>query len=83
MSENDAAPQIYLTGVVKWFSSEKGFGFISVPNGILDVFVHANQLRKSAIDRCLVEGEKVRFQVAKGPKGSFATNISTIEEPKP
>lgn len=82
MSEN-LQPEILIQGICKWFSSEKGFGFISVPNGILDVFVHANQLRKSGIDRCLVEGEKVKFSVAKGPKGSFATNISIIEEPKP
>lgn len=63
-------------GVVKWFNQEKGFGFIQMPDGALDVFVHANQLRKSGIERSLIEGEKVRFQLGKGPRGAFAMNIS-------
>lgn len=75
-----AAPVIFHTGCCKWFNSEKGFGFISVPGGILDIFVHANQLRKSGINRCLQEGERVKFTIAQGPKGNFAMNISSIED---
>ncbi len=63
-------------GKVKWFNKDKGFGFIQLPGGGLDIFVHANQLRKSGIERELLEGESVRFSTSKGPKGSFAVNIS-------
>lgn len=68
----------FVIGHVKWFSKEKGFGFIRLPGGGLDIFVHANQLRKSGIEHVLQEGEKVKFIVDKGPKGSFATNISRV-----
>jgi CspA family cold shock protein len=68
--------KVFASGKVKFFNAEKGFGFIQMPNGVLDVFVHANQLRKSGIDRCLVENEEVRFVIERGPKGSFAVDIS-------
>lgn len=69
----------YLVGTVKWFNSAKAFGFIELPGGGLDVFVHANQLHKSGIDRALKEGERVKFLTAKGPKGSFAVEITIVE----
>lgn len=65
--------------VVKWFNTTKGFGFLQTPGSGLDVFVHANQLRKSGIVRSLVDGEKVRCCVETGPKGTFATNIALVE----
>jgi cold shock CspA family protein len=37
----------FVSGIVKWFSKAKGFGFIQLPGGGLDIFVHANQLKKS------------------------------------
>ncbi len=64
-----------ISGTVKFFNIEKGFGFLQVPGTSTDVFVHANQLRKSGIDKSLVQGEKVRFCVESGPKGNFATKI--------
>lgn len=67
----------FVTGVVKWFDPTKGWGFITLPGGGVDVFVHANQLRKSGI-QAVTEGDKVRFMTAKGTKGAFATNISII-----
>ncbi len=67
-----------LEGKVKWYNKEKGFGFIQMPNGALDVFIHANQLRKSGLDFALEEGEKVKFRMNKGDKGPFATNISKV-----
>lgn len=70
----------YVSGKVKWYSSEKGYGFIQLPGGGVDIFVHANQLHKSGITRPLLEGEKVRFVTAKGPKGSFATDVSLVSE---
>ena len=62
-------------GSTKWYNKEKGYGFIQLPGGGLDVFVHANQLRRSGIENGLNEGDKVTFTVDKGPKGKFATNI--------
>ena len=70
----------YVVGKTKWFDNKKAFGFIELPGGGLDVFVHANQLRKSGITRVLKEGETVRFRTSKGPKGCFATDISIVEE---
>lgn len=69
-----------VSGLVKWFDEDKGYGFISLPGGGVDIFVHANQLRKSGINRALAEGEKVRFSTGKGPKGSFATDIKLISD---
>ena len=61
------------TGTVKWFSAEKGFGFIA-REGEQDVFVHF-----SAIDmpgyKSLEEGQTVEFEVTKGPKGLQAQNV--------
>lgn len=68
----------FVTGRCKWFNIDKGFGFIQLPGGALDVFIHANQLRKSGIDRCLTEGEEVKFTIERGPKGNFATNIVLV-----
>ena len=65
------------TGTVKWFNSEKGFGFISQDDGGPDVFVHF-----SAIDgggyRNLDEGQKVEFEVTQGPKGLQAGNVQRV-----
>ncbi len=62
-------------GTVKWFSEEKGYGFISPDDGSADVFVHY-----SAIDgdgfRSLDEGEKVSYEVTEGRKGLQAANVS-------
>jgi len=69
----------HIQGRVKWFNTQKAFGFIELPGGGLDVFVHANQLRRSGIDRVLREGETVKFRTSKGPKGSFAVDISIVE----
>jgi CspA family cold shock protein len=68
-----------VTGVCKWFDPAKGWGFITLPGGGVDVFVHINQLRKSGIDLPLNEGDKVRFTTSKGSKGAFATNISLVK----
>jgi len=71
--------EVFVTGQVKWFDTAKGFGFLQIPGGGLDIFCHANQLRKSGFLKCLVEGDKVKFVIEQGPKGAFATNISKIE----
>ncbi|WP_431961310.1 cold-shock protein [Actinacidiphila sp. bgisy160] len=62
------------TGVVKWFNSEKGFGFIAQDGGGPDVFAHYSNIAGSGY-RELVEGEAVTFDVTQGQKGPQAENI--------
>mgnify|MGYP002623351756 CR=1 FL=1 len=61
------------TGKVKWFNSEKGFGFIESEDGT-DVFVHFSQIQKDGF-RTLDEGEEVTFTVTQGAKGPQAENV--------
>ncbi|HKA23920.1 MAG TPA: cold-shock protein [Thermoanaerobaculia bacterium] len=60
-------------GTVKWFNEAKGFGFISQENGE-DVFVHYSAIQGDGF-RTLAEGDKVEFDVVKGPKGYQAANV--------
>lgn len=62
------------TGTVKWFNSEKGFGFIEV-EGENDVFVHYSAIQGNEARKTLEEGEQVQFDVEKGPKGLQAANV--------
>ena len=73
-------PNEYLEGVCKWYNKDKGYGFIKMGNGYLDVFFHAKQLRQSGIHRALEENEKIRFVMTNGPKGLFAEQISIVED---
>lgn len=61
------------TGTVKFFNSEKGFGFIEVA-GEKDVFVHSSALQGISLQ----EGDKVQFDVEKGTKGPQATKVQVI-----
>lgn len=65
------------TGTVKWFNSEKGFGFIEV-EGEKDVFVHFTAIQGDEVRKNLEEGEKVQFEVENGPKGPQASNVIKI-----
>ena len=62
------------TGTVKWFNSEKGFGFIARDSGGKDVFVHISALERSGL-MALNEGERVIVDVVKGRKGLEAARI--------
>jgi CspA family cold shock protein len=64
-------------GKVKWFSNEKGYGFIERSDGE-DVFVHYSAIRGSGY-RSLSEGQKVSFDVVEGAKGKQAENVVIIE----
>ena len=70
----------FVTGVCKFFDTTKGWGFITLPGGGVEVFVHINDLRKSGIEAPLNEGDKVSFVTSKGSKGAYATNISLVKE---
>jgi len=67
---------IVTTGTVKWFNSEKGFGFISREGGD-DVFVHFSAIQGDGY-RSLEEGQRVEFDVAPGRKGEEAQNVRPI-----
>jgi len=59
---------------VKWFNSEKGFGFISQDDGGPDVFVHFSAITGNGY-RNLEENQKVEFETTQGPKGLQASNV--------
>ena len=62
-----------MTGKVKWFNAEKGYGFISTEDG-KDVFVHYSQINSDGY-KTLDEGQAVEFEINDGPKGPQATNV--------
>jgi len=67
-----------MLGTVKWFNDAKGYGFISQDTGE-DVFVHYTAIQMDGF-RSLTEGEKVEFEVQRGPKGLQAVAVHKAEE---
>ncbi|WP_102401343.1 cold-shock protein [Haloimpatiens massiliensis] len=65
------------TGTVKWFNSEKGFGFIQV-EGEDDVFVHYTSIQGQSGRKSLEEGDKVEFEIEQGAKGPQASNVTRL-----
>ncbi|MDY3359371.1 MAG: cold-shock protein [Clostridium celatum] len=63
-----------MTGTVKWFNAEKGFGFIQRDNGS-DVFVHFSAIQGDGF-KTLEEGQKVNFDMTKGARGEQAGNVT-------
>lgn len=63
-------------GIVKWFNSEKGFGFISVEGGD-DVFAHYSAIQTTGY-KTLEEGQKVSFNIVKGARGPQAENVTIL-----
>ena len=63
-------------GTVKWFSNEKGYGFISQSDGE-DVFVHFSAIEQEGY-KSLQEGQAVEFEVTDGPKGKQASNVRPV-----
>jgi CspA family cold shock protein len=64
-------------GTVKWFNSEKGFGFIAVDDGGADVFVHYSEIQGSGF-RSLEENQRVEFEVVQGQKGPQASGVRIV-----
>ncbi|MFH0902446.1 MAG: cold-shock protein [Pseudomonadota bacterium] len=64
------------TGTVKWFNDSKGYGFISREGGE-DVFVHHSAIETEGF-RSLAEGQKVSFELVRGPKGLQAANVRSL-----
>ncbi len=63
-------------GTVKWFSNQKGYGFITQDDG-KDVFVHYSAIAGDGF-KTLEEGQRVQFEITKGPKGEQATNVAKL-----
>ena len=65
------------TGVVKWFSDEKGFGFITPDEGSKDLFVHHSSIQSDGY-RSLTEGARVEYESESGDKGPKAINVRKL-----
>ena len=65
------------TGTVKWFNSEKGFGFIAPEDGSKDLFVHMSEIQMSGY-KTLDEGQKVEFEIGESQKGPCASNVKPL-----
>jgi cold shock protein len=67
------------TGNVKWFSDQKGFGFIVPDGGGKDLFVHRSNIESAEGNATLRDGQKVEFEVTQGKKGPEASKVRPIE----
>jgi len=65
-------------GKVKWFSDQKGFGFISPEDGSKDVFVHHSGIQATGF-KTLSEDDEVEFEIEQGQKGPRATNVTLVQ----
>lgn len=66
-----------LTGTVKWFNNDKGFGFITPEDGSKDCFVHHTAIQGDGF-KSLEEGDKVEFERVEGEKGPAAQNVTRL-----
>ncbi|ATN01060.1 MULTISPECIES: RNA chaperone/antiterminator CspA [Enterobacterales] len=66
-----------MTGTVKWFNDDKGFGFITPKDGSKDVFVHFSAIQSDSF-KSLKEGQEVSFSIENGAKGPAAANVIAL-----
>ena len=64
-------------GTVKWFSDQKGYGFVTPEGGRKDVFIHYSALQGEGF-KSLAEGDQVEFDITQGPKGEQAANVRKV-----
>ena len=64
-----------VNGKVKWFSNQKGYGFIQLDDGE-DIFVHFSAIQADGF-KTLAQGQEVEFEISEGPKGPQAANVNT------
>lgn len=67
-----------VSGTVKWFNDDKGFGFIEQEGGGPDVFVHFSSINDTG-RKSLAEGQKVTFEITQGQKGPQAANVTIVD----
>ena len=65
-------------GTVKWFSADKGYGFIVPEDGSKDLFVHHSEIKSDGEFSTLSDGQSVEFEVGEGPKGPCAVNVQAV-----
>ncbi|MCP4760500.1 MAG: cold shock domain-containing protein [archaeon] len=66
-------------GIVKWFNSRKGYGFITPEEGETDIFVHYTALPETGNYRTIYQGDKVEFNIEEGKNGPQASNVVVTE----
>lgn len=66
------------TGTVKWFSADKGFGFITPDDGGKDLFVHHSEIQAGGGFATLADGQKVEYEEGQGQKGPCANKVSAV-----
>jgi cold shock protein len=67
-----------VSGTIKWFSEDKGYGFIEREDGGEDVFLHYSELKAQPGFKTIEEGARVEFEVEQGPKGPKAANVERV-----
>ena len=75
--ENGRGCRVMARGTVKWFSDQKGYGFITPDDGSKDVFVHYSAIQGDGF-KSLKEGQPVEFEITQGPKGPQASNVNAV-----